>query len=95
MSRRSWRATAAARAAGQGRHRRRAAVALTGEHDAALSPAIDPLTNITVDAPLSRGMTADKVARAYSAGLALDDALLDACAAAFFSTIATAMIDPS
>jgi hypothetical protein len=49
MSLRSWKASAATRAAGQGRLRRRAAVALTGEHDAALSPAIEPLTNITVD----------------------------------------------
>ncbi|MEH2587184.1 hypothetical protein [Bradyrhizobium sp. AZCC 1721] len=49
MSLRSWQANAAASAAGQGRHRRRAAVALTGEHDAALSPMIDLLTNITVD----------------------------------------------
>lgn len=43
MSLRSWQANAAARAAGQGRLRRREAVALTGEHDAALSPPIETL----------------------------------------------------
>jgi hypothetical protein len=55
MSRRSRQAHAAPRGAGQGRHRRRAAVALTGEHDAALSPVIDPLTNITVGRPVKLG----------------------------------------
>ncbi len=48
-----------------------------------------------LDSPLSRGMTAENGAP-YSAGLASDDALADACeAAAFFSTIPTAMIEPS